>query len=453
MADSEALIPARTLVAANSAHLPNESPAWRTARNALLVEEVELRRHIERVAALRRALPPGGAVGRNFAFEGEHGPVTLEGLFGDKDTLIIYSYMFGPKRKAPCPMCTSFMGSWEEKFPDIEQRAAFAMVARSPIDRLVAAKQARGWTRMKIYSDGSGDYTRAYVSADDADMPGYNVFTRRGGTIRHFWSGEISGAMADPGQDPRGAPDLDPLWTLLDTTPEGRGTDWYPKLTYPEAELVNMSKVRVGGFTVSIDGFGAGPEQSLEDPLGKRGTELHRWFVGTRSFRAMIGQEGGSEGVDEAFAHRSMDGFGAFILGRNMFGPIRGPWPDGEWKGWWGDVPPYHAPTFILTHHARDPIEMEGGTVFHFVTEGIEAALDQAKAAAGHLDVKIGGGVETVRQYLRAGLIDEMHYAISPVVLGRGEAMFADLDLPALGFSVTEQATTEHALHVVLTKA
>src|SRR4051812_33323855 len=166
----------------------------------------------------------------------------------------------------------------------------------------------------------------------------------------------------------------------------------------------------------------------------------------------MFGNSGGSEGVDEAFAHRSMDGFGAFILGRNMFGPIRGEWPDDAWKGWWGDNPPYHAPTFILTHHARAPIVMEGGTTFHFVTDGIESALAQAKASAGDLDVKIGGGVSTVRQYLLAGLIDELQLAMSPVLLGRGEALFADIDLPGLGYQVTETVPTELATHVVLTR-
>jgi dihydrofolate reductase len=213
-----------------------------------------------------------------------------------------------------------------------------------------------------------------------------------------------------------------------------------------------MSQVIVSGFSLSIDGFGAGPEQSLNDPLGKRGRELHQWMFGTKMFRAMIGQEGGSDGVDQRYASRSMAGFGAFILGRNMFGPIRGQWPDDEWKGWWGPNPPYHAPTFILTHHARDPIVMEGGTVFHFVTGGIESALQKAKAASGDKNVKIGGGVSTVRQYLQAGLIDELHFAISPVVLGSGEAMFAGIDLPALGFKTTEHDATEHAMHVVLRK-
>jgi len=213
-----------------------------------------------------------------------------------------------------------------------------------------------------------------------------------------------------------------------------------------------MSKVRVGGFSISLDGFGAGPEQSLEHPLGKRGPELHQWMFGTRFFHTMMGKEGGSDGVDQAYAQRAMTGFGAFILGRNMFGPVRGPWVDDSWKGWWGANPPYHAPTFVLTHHPRDPIEMEGGTTFIFVTDGIEAALDQARTAAGDLDVKIGGGVETVRQYLRAGLIDELHYALSPVVLGQGEAMFAGIDLPALGFRVTEHQASEHATHVVLAR-
>src|SRR6202142_497154 len=217
-------------------------------------------------------------------------------------------------------------------------------------------------------------------------------------------------------------------------------------------EEARVGRVRVAGFSVSLDGFGAGPEQSLQNPLGKRGTELHSWFFGTKTFKAMFGASGGSEGVDETFAHRSMDGFGAFILGRNMFGPVRGEWPDDSWKGWWGDNPPYHAPTFILTHHARAPIVMGGGTTFHFVTDGIEAALAQAKAAAGDLDVKIGGGVSTVRQCLLAGAIDELHLALSPVVLGRGEFLLADIDLPSLGYRVTEAVPTELATHLVLTR-
>jgi dihydrofolate reductase len=213
-----------------------------------------------------------------------------------------------------------------------------------------------------------------------------------------------------------------------------------------------MRKVRVAGFSLSIDGFGAGPEQGIKDPLGKRGMELHQWALPTRTFQAMFGKQGGSTGVDDEYAARSMSGFGAFILGRNMFGPIRGDWSDETWKGWWGDNPPYHAPTFVLTHYARDPIVMDGGTTFHFVTEGIEVALERAKAAAGDLDVKIGGGVSTVRQYLKAGMVDELHYAIAPVVLGRGEAMFDGIDLPGLGFRVTEHAATELATHVVLAR-
>jgi dihydrofolate reductase len=213
-----------------------------------------------------------------------------------------------------------------------------------------------------------------------------------------------------------------------------------------------MSKVRVAGFSLSVDGFGAGPQQSLDDPLGKRGTELHAWFFGTRTFRAMLGQEGGSSGVDERSAARSMAGFGAFILGRNMFGPVRGPWPDDSWKGWWGAEPPYHVPVFVLTHHARDPIEMQGGTTFHFITDGIHAALEAAKKAAGERDVRIGGGPATVRQYLQAGLVDELHLAISPTLLGQGEPLFAGIDLTALGFKCTEHVASPRAMHVVLSK-
>lgn len=229
--DSSTLKPASELARTNKARFPGESAEYRRARQNLLIEEIELRRHIERVAELRRALPAGGEVTRDYVFEGENGKIRFAELFGDKQTLAIYSYMFGPQRQALCPMCTSFMGTWEYKLPDIAQRIAFVFVARSPIARLIEAKKARGWTRHRIFSDTSGEYTRDYVSADDADMPGYSVFTRRDGTIRHFWSAEMSGTMADPGQDPRGAPDFDPLWTMLDTTPEGRG-DWYPKLAY-----------------------------------------------------------------------------------------------------------------------------------------------------------------------------------------------------------------------------
>ena len=224
-----------------------------------------------------------------------------------------------------------------------------------------------------------------------------------------------------------------------------------------------MSKIRVAGFSVSLDGFGAGVEQSLSDPLGKRGTEMFQWFFHTRSFRAMHGQEGhGQEGrgqddgtaggVDDEFAHRAMDNFGAFILGRNMFGPVRGPWLDDAWKGWWGDDPPYHAPTFVLTHHARAPLVMEGGMTFYFVTGGIGEALERAKQAAGDKDDKIGGGVSTVRQYLKAGLVDSLHLAQVPVLLGQGEALFAGLDLHALGFSVTDRKASEYATHLTLEK-
>lgn len=214
--------------------------------------------------------------------------------------------------------------------------------------------------------------------------------------------------------------------------------------------ITRMPKVRVAGFGVSLDGFSAGPEQSLENPLGKRGPEIFQWFFPTRSFRAMHGGEGGSTGVDDEFAHRAMDNFGAFILGRNMFGPVRGPWLDESWKGWWGEDPPYHAPTFVLTHYEREPLLMQGGTTFHFVTAGIAEALRLAREAAGEKDVKIGGGVSTVRQYLQAGLIDTMHLALAPVVLGKGEALFAGLDLSELGFSVTEHKATERATHFVL---
>jgi predicted dithiol-disulfide oxidoreductase (DUF899 family) len=229
--DKQTLTSATELARANTAQFPNEKADYRQARNALLAEEIELRRHIARVAELRRRLPPGGEVTKRYMFEGEQGAVSLADLFAGKQTLAIYSFMFGPQRQAICPMCTSFMNVWDDKIPALTERVAIAFVARSPIARIAALKKERGWSRMPLYSDPSGDYTRDYVSKTDADMPGYAVFTKRDGTIRHFWSGEMSGAMADPGQDPRGAPDFDPLWTLLDTTPEGRG-DWYPKLTY-----------------------------------------------------------------------------------------------------------------------------------------------------------------------------------------------------------------------------
>ncbi|QNQ08091.1 dihydrofolate reductase family protein [Sphingomonas alpina] len=217
-----------------------------------------------------------------------------------------------------------------------------------------------------------------------------------------------------------------------------------------------MTKIRVGGYSISVDGFGAGPDQDLDNPLGVRGKELHEWAFGTKTFRTMFGEEGGSTGIDESYAARAMHGMGAWILGRNMFGPVRGAWPsegpNADWKGWWGDTPPYHCPVFVLTHHARASIEMNGGTVFHFVTGGIDEALARAKEAAGARDIRIGGGPATIRQYLQAGVIDELHFAVAPVVLGGGEAMFAGIDLPALGYKVTEQTQGENAMHIVLTK-
>jgi len=214
-----------------------------------------------------------------------------------------------------------------------------------------------------------------------------------------------------------------------------------------------MSKVRIAGFGISLDGFGAGIEQSLDNPLGKRGPEIFQWFFPTKAFCAMVGKEGGSTGLDDAYGRRSMENFGAFILGRNMFGPVRGPWPDNSWKGWWGPNPPFHAPTFVLTHHPREPIVMEGGTTFYFVTSGIEEALSLAKKTAGDKDVKIGGGVSTVRQYLQAGHVDSIHLAVAPVLLGQGEALLTGLDLPAMGFSVTNHEATEQATHVTLTRS
>jgi dihydrofolate reductase len=213
-----------------------------------------------------------------------------------------------------------------------------------------------------------------------------------------------------------------------------------------------MNKVKVAGFGVSLDGFSAGTAQSLENPLGLRGPELFQWFFPTRTFRQMQGKEDGETGPDNEFARRSMEGFGAFILGRNMFGPIRGEWLDDEWKGWWGDNPPYHAPTFVLTHYPRASIEMLGGTTFHFVTEGIEVALQRAREAAGAKDIKIGGGAETVRQYIQAGHVDEIHLALAPVVLGQGEPLFSGLDLHSMGYRTVEHVPTERATHIVLAK-
>lgn len=213
-----------------------------------------------------------------------------------------------------------------------------------------------------------------------------------------------------------------------------------------------MSKLRVHCFGVSIDGFGAGPNQDLGNPLGVGGKDLHQWFFPTRVFQRMRGQEGGSVGVDNEFAERGLAGLGAWILGRNMFGPVRGPWEDEAWKGWWGDNPPYHVPVFVLTHHLRPALRMEGGTTFHFVTDGIHAALERAREAAGGLDVRVGGGAATIRQYLREGLVDHMHLAVSPVILGGGESLLAGLDLVKLGYKCTEHVAAPAAMHVVLTK-
>ena len=213
-----------------------------------------------------------------------------------------------------------------------------------------------------------------------------------------------------------------------------------------------MSKVKVSAFGISIDGFGAGPRQSLDNPLGVGGPSLMQWAFTTRTFQQMHGGGGGDTGIDDDFARRSFDNVGAWILGRNMFGPVRGAWPDDNWKGWWGDNPPYHVPVFVLTHHPRAPIGMEGGTSFHFVTDGIHVALERARAAAQGRDVRIGGGVSTVRQYLQAGLVDEVHLAQSPTLLGQGEALLTGIDMSALGFAFSEHVATPHAMHVVLTK-
>lgn len=213
-----------------------------------------------------------------------------------------------------------------------------------------------------------------------------------------------------------------------------------------------MSKLRVTAFSVSIDGYGAGPGQDLDNPLGRGGNAVHDWMVPTETFQEMFGK-GGTKGTDDDFAARSFDNVGAWIMGRNMFGPVRGAWPDESWRGWWGETPPYHVPVFVLTHHQRRPLAMDGGTVFHFVTGGIREALDRAREAAGGKDVRVGGGVATVRQYLEADLIDEMHLAIAPVLLGGGEHLLAGIDLLALGFAVTQQVATEKATHIVVTKS
>jgi dihydrofolate reductase len=213
-----------------------------------------------------------------------------------------------------------------------------------------------------------------------------------------------------------------------------------------------VSKLRVQSFAISIDGYGAGRDQDLQNPLGKRGPELMEWFFPTRVWRTMHGHDDGETGVDNGMAERGFAGIGAWILGRNMFGPVRGPWPDDSWKGWWGDDPPYHTPVFVLTHHARAPIRMAGGTEFRFVTDGIHAALERAKEAAEGRDIRVGGGVSTVRQYLRAALIDELHLAMRPVLLGSGEHLLRDIDMRALGYECTEHVAGERATHVVIRK-
>jgi dihydrofolate reductase len=221
-----------------------------------------------------------------------------------------------------------------------------------------------------------------------------------------------------------------------------------------------MSKLRVNAFGISIDGFGAGPHQELAHPMGVGGMALHQWVLGTKTFHRMhadfaaslSGGQAARGGVDDEFAARGFENLGAWIMGRNMFGPVRGPWPDNEWKGWWGKSPPYHVPVFVLTHHARAPITMEGGTTFHFVTDGIHAALERAKQAAQGKDIRLGGGAATIRQYLSAGLIDELHLVISPVLLGKGEHLLAGIDTVSLGYECTEHASSDHASHVVLTK-
>jgi dihydrofolate reductase len=214
-----------------------------------------------------------------------------------------------------------------------------------------------------------------------------------------------------------------------------------------------MSKLRVHAFSVSLDGYGAGPGQDLANPLGVGGTRLPEWFFPTRTFqRTLFGKEHGTTGIDDDFAARGFANIGAWILGRNMFGPVRGPWPDDSWKGWWGNNPPYHCDVFVLTHHPRASFAMEGGTTFHFVTDGIDAALDRARAAAGAKDVRVGGGAATIRQYLQARLIDEMHVAVSPVLLGSGESLLAGIDLPKLGYEAVEHVASEKAMHVVIAR-
>jgi dihydrofolate reductase len=213
-----------------------------------------------------------------------------------------------------------------------------------------------------------------------------------------------------------------------------------------------MSKVKVAAFSVSLDGFGAGTDQSMENPLGRNGEQLHEWIFPTKMFQKMMGKEGGTGGTDNEFAEKSFENIGPWIMGRNMFGPVRGPWPDEQWRGWWGEEPPYHAPVFVLTHHKREPVRMKGGTTFYFVTDGIESALEKAKNVANGKDIRIGGGVSTIRQFIQAGYIDEMHLAFSPVFLGSGEHLFPGIDLPRLGFTATQTINGERATHIILKK-
>jgi dihydrofolate reductase len=274
-------------------------------------------------------------------------------------------------------------------------------------------------------------------------------------TVLSDWSSiAIDGRPSTPLPRSSAWPDTDPHWRRA--YGHVRMPRHWCDITIQEFHAATVketpvSKLRVNAFSVSADGFGAGPDQGQDQPLGRGGEQLHQWFLPTRTFQRNVQRrDGGTTGIDDDFAARSFENLGAWIMGRNMFGPVRGPWPDYEWKGWWGANPPYHVPVFILTHHARLPLEMEGGTVFHFITEGIEAALDQARAAARGKDVRIGGGAATIRQYLQAGLLDEIHLAISPILLGQGESLLEGLDLPALGYSVKEHVSTEVAMHLVV---
>lgn len=230
---AQPLVPAAELATRSPMRMPNESAAYRAARTALLTEEIELRRHIERVAEQRRALPPGGEVIGDYRFVGADGPVDFAGLFGDKQTLVTYSWMFGPQREKPCPMCTSLLASWDGEARDVEQNVSLVVISRSPVERMQAFARSRGWQHLRFFTDTNGNFSRDYYALDQGnDIPAFNVFTRRDGTVRHFWAGEMNFDTSDPGQDPRGAPDLMPLWTILDSTPEGRKPDWYPKLDY-----------------------------------------------------------------------------------------------------------------------------------------------------------------------------------------------------------------------------